>query len=356
MTAQARLQDGYYNSAAFSGANPGGLANGGHVQNFPAALQDIGAVAQDVGVKSAAASQSASSASGSATSAANSAQAAATSAGNAATDRAAAQAAAQAAASVAKVDRAGDTMTGALLGPELRLKGVGTGDAGSWAGHTSTYYGDNQYGHSFRGWRGGFEVSLAELDYLGRLFVNGGLAFHSGNDGSGSGLDADLLRGLPPTVSTIGDTILTRDGNGNGRVFNLFLGIPGGTAGNITFLSGVVLSEHATGLQISNGLYLASGLSASVVTERSDRRLKTEIERLAADRGRLRPVRYVLKATGEHRLGFIAQEVAETLPEAVRSDEATEMLEVSSMALIAALAAQLNDALDRIEVLERGAR
>lgn len=39
-----RLLEGYYNSDPAGAGNPGGLAAGGHVQNFPAALADVGAV------------------------------------------------------------------------------------------------------------------------------------------------------------------------------------------------------------------------------------------------------------------------------------------------------------------------
>lgn len=39
-----RLQTGYYNSQPVSEANPGGFADGGHVMNFPAALDDIAVV------------------------------------------------------------------------------------------------------------------------------------------------------------------------------------------------------------------------------------------------------------------------------------------------------------------------
>lgn len=47
-TALERLAAGYYNSGLISPANPGGLAGNGHVTNFPAAVNDIGAVAADI--------------------------------------------------------------------------------------------------------------------------------------------------------------------------------------------------------------------------------------------------------------------------------------------------------------------
>lgn len=44
--ALARLTAGYYNSSAVGVGNPGGLAEDGHVVNFPSALKDVGRVAE----------------------------------------------------------------------------------------------------------------------------------------------------------------------------------------------------------------------------------------------------------------------------------------------------------------------
>ena len=43
--ALSRLGSNYYNSDVVSPANPGGLADDGHVENFPAAINDIALVA-----------------------------------------------------------------------------------------------------------------------------------------------------------------------------------------------------------------------------------------------------------------------------------------------------------------------
>lgn len=48
--AVARLESGYYNSGLKSVANPGGLANYGHVTNFPALCADVGIVAEQLGL------------------------------------------------------------------------------------------------------------------------------------------------------------------------------------------------------------------------------------------------------------------------------------------------------------------
>ena len=42
----SRLESGYYNDGAVTAQNPGGLAADGHVDNFPAALADVGNAAQ----------------------------------------------------------------------------------------------------------------------------------------------------------------------------------------------------------------------------------------------------------------------------------------------------------------------
>lgn len=48
MTPLQRLESGYYNSDPVSEANPGGFGDGGHVVNFPAALQDIASVVEGI--------------------------------------------------------------------------------------------------------------------------------------------------------------------------------------------------------------------------------------------------------------------------------------------------------------------
>lgn len=339
-TAQERLFGGYYNSAGFTGANPGGLANGGHVQNFPAALQDIGAVAQTVGVQSAAAT-------GAATTAV------------AARDQAVA-AAAQAAQydPSSKVSKAGDTMTGML-----RLGLVANYKVEFRAGGSSA-----QGGIDFVEPGGAYEARIytaAGSQYfeapVGRpwrftspVILPTGIPFTSGNDGSGSGLDADYLRGREMATGTIANTIMLRGSDGSSELKTLYLATGGGI--NFSAINGTMNVRDANNIGLDKGLYLTGTLSAAVVTERSDRRLKREISDIGPVH-RLRPRRFIMNDTGEGRLGFVAQEVAEVCPMAVfvgsgGPETAEPMLEVSPMALIAHLAQQLNDALDRIYTLE----
>ncbi len=329
-TALERLYGGYYNSAGFSGANPGGLSNGGHVANFPAALADIGVVAQAVGTQSAAA-----------VSAATTAEAA----------KVAAQAAAAAAAvydPTLKANKSGDTFTGAVTmqgsaGGRLRMSPSSAGNSGvleflGAADPARSYIFNNGtttllVGTSGQNWQ-----------ILGGLFIDGVPPFTSANDGSGSGLDADFLRGFAPTSGSTANSVMVRDANGDSSLRRLFFA---GGGGLYFSNSGVLDVLDVNTLNLNKGLYLLGPCSASVLTERSDRRLKTEICDLEQV-GRLRPARYQMIDTGEARIGFIAQEVETVRPEAVRLG-AADLLEVSPMALIAHLAQQLNAALDRLD-------
>lgn len=347
-TAQERLQSGYYNSAAVSGANPGGLASGGHVPNFPAALQDMGVVAQDVGGKASAVTAAA--------------QSAGQSAAAASQDRVLAQQAAQAASQfdpTTKVSKTGDTMSGDLFvranaAGYVGLHTIANGRTGHVAFYTAAGvrtgyagYADATAnvltGENGRGW-----------NVEGLFWINGSTPFTNTNDGSGSGLDADLLRGLAPSSAVAGNSLAVRNSAGECGFRTVYLLSDGGVmfdgGGNLT-------KRDADTLQMDKGLYLTGALSASVVTERSDRRLKSGVEPLDAVEGRLKPVRYVLRETGESRVGFIAQDIAQVRPEAVQAGtvaadaegDLTPMLEVSTMALIAHLARQVNDLQDRLD-------
>lgn len=58
------------------------------------------------------------------------------------------------------------------------------------------------------------------------VLIGGLPAWHPGNDGAGSGLDADLLRGQVPSSGEGANTVMTRDGNGDTSVRNLNLFAP----------------------------------------------------------------------------------------------------------------------------------
>ena len=73
------------------------------------------------------------------------------------------------------------------------------------------------------------------------LTLNGSTAWHAGNDGAGSGLDADLLDGLNATSANTVSTIVARDASGNfsaGTITATLSGSSSSVANSVTFNSG----------------------------------------------------------------------------------------------------------------------
>lgn len=343
-TPQERLIGGFYNSAAWSGANPGGLANGGHVQNFPAALEDIGAVAQDVGLKAAQTIGAANAAGASAASAAN--------------DRQLAQQAAIAAAlfdPAAFARKTGDRFDGivtvgpAAFGSVNLIPGTTAANGGyiefMMGGARQAYIGNATDALVFAVAEGGRSWS-----FEGPVLVQGFRPYTAANDGSGSGVDADMVRGVIPHHEAQPSTLVTRDNNGFAHVLGISIQ-PGGFERIYFAGNDRSILRDGDNLKINCSLYLDGTLSAADITHRSDRSLKRDITSVAFSNGRLRPVSFTFRETGEQRMGFIAQEVAEVRPEAVRAND-KGVLEIDTVALIAELAHQLNRALDRLQALE----
>ena len=61
---------------------------------------------------------------------------------------------------------------------------------------------------------GGWGTERFSITTSGTPYFNGSVAWYAGNDGSGSGLDADLLDGMNATSGVTGSTVVARDGNG----------------------------------------------------------------------------------------------------------------------------------------------
>jgi len=189
--------------------------------------------------------------------------------------------------------------------------------------------------------------------------------WHAGNDGSGSGLDADLLDGY--NLSTSGANIVLRtQGNGyivhqnwiqvgnstgiycpNGAYFyndatygwfarssittsssiRLQLTSSGTAVGwfyaDSSYNQGFLTSAGGWGLKMDNsGNVTATGN----VTAYSDLRLKENIKPLENSLAKilqLRGVQYTRKDTGSQEIGVIAQEVEKVLPEVVHISDAT---------------------------------
>jgi hypothetical protein len=59
-----------------------------------------------------------------------------------------------------------------------------------------------------------WSLNTGTFNFIGTLREDGNDVWHAGNDGSGSGLDADLLDGLQPSVSAVNNTIVQRHPSG----------------------------------------------------------------------------------------------------------------------------------------------
>ena len=175
----------------------------------------------------------------------------------------------------------------------------------------------------------------------------------SGNDGTGSGLDADLLDGKHDT------SFLRSDAGGGAASYEADLDITfKGGAGAVTVDSGSDIriaggtwtGEYASGIKIQadgsnsyfqyhGNLYFRRGSDGSNrlnvdstgnvtasgnVTAYSDAKLKTNVNTIneaLSIVGKLRGVSFDWKETGERSIGVIAQEVEEVLPELVLTNQ-----------------------------------
>jgi hypothetical protein len=106
-------------------------------------------------------------------------------------------------------------------------------------------------------------------------------------------------------------------------------------------------------LTIADSVYVGGRVSAASYTTRSDINLKDEIQNLNYGLNeimQLLPVKYKLKSNGENKIGFIAQDVAAIISEAVHYDEYMG-LEYSALIPILTKAIQEQQAL--IKALEQ---
>jgi hypothetical protein len=71
--------------------------------------------------------------------------------------------------------------------------------------------------------------------------LNGTKIWHEGNDGNGSGLDADLIRGISPSTGNTANTIVQRDASGNFSAGTITASLSG-TATNISNTGTVTLA------------------------------------------------------------------------------------------------------------------
>lgn len=252
------------------------------------------------------------------------------------------------------VNTAGDTMTGRLILPSGASGGVAfPADAFGGSGDTASITLQTASGESTRMT---FTMTNDVDDMFAfvapsanGLLMNGNVVWHAGNDGTGSGLDADTLDGnhatafatashahdyLPLTggtltgtltINTGSPTVYFQDTDQNSAMLhcnsNLFYILRGGT--NATTWTQVNGQWPAYWDLTNNNATFGGALwCAGDVTAYSDAKLKTNIVTIdnALDKvARLRGVYYTRKAddTQTRQIGVVAQEVQIVVPEAV---------------------------------------
>jgi len=96
---------------------------------------------------------------------------------------------------------------------------------------------------------------------ISATLVSSGTIWTSGNDGAGSGLDADLLDGLQPSAANAANTIVRRDGNGDSGFRNI----------NCTSISGSLTgnANTATNLSTTRATWASNGTVSAVVGQLS---------------------------------------------------------------------------------------
>ncbi len=212
--------------------------------------------------------------------------------------------------------------------------------------------------------------------------------WHSGNDGSGSGLDADTVDGIQGANFLRSDTGDTASGDitftgGAGAVF-----VEAGS--DIRINGGTWTGEYTTGIKLQpdgNNSYFQyegntyfrntggnnrltldqSGNLTAVgnVTAYSDARLKTDIHTIndaLGICGKLRGVSYKWLENGEAGIGVIAQEVEEVIPSVVLTNvdtdpatgETTEVKSVDYGKIVGVLINAINELKAEVDELKGG--
>ena len=223
----------------------------------------------------------------------------------------------------------------------------------------------------------------------GLKFKEGGTertVWHSGNDGSGSGLDADLLDGISSGSFLRSDTADQTNGD---ITFNGGAGAITVTGGSDIRLSNGSWSGDTCKIQHhDNYLYIVGGSNGHIlrdtsghnnlildangngtfignVTAYSDARLKTDIHTIndaLGICGKLRGVSYNWIRDGKPSIGVIAQEVEEVLPEIVlrnvdtdpATGETTEIKSVDYGKIVGVLINAINELKAEVDELKGG--
>ena len=183
------------------------------------------------------------------------------------------------------------------------------------------------------------------------LLINGSRAWTQGNDGAGSGLDADLLDGLDSAQfmrATV--DVWNNSADGTGRFYF-------GNAGR-TFYSSANGHEWRHNLDTTTATLDSSGNFTAVgnVTAFSDARVKTEIATIQSGLElveRMRGVTYTRRDNGQRGLGVVAQEVREVVPQLVHDHE--DRLSVAYGNMAGLFIEAIKELAARVRALEAGA-
>ena len=255
-------------------------------------------------------------------------------------------------------------------------------------GHGKAYMGTRSSGHSLGLYSGGSEG--ATLSTSGSLSTTvQGTLWGASNDGSGSGLDADLLDGvqaggfLRADTADQADADITFAGGAGG------ITISGGTdirLGNSntswTGDYGAKIQHYGTNLylQYGSGSFIVrnpsgsnqftvdgsgNAVAAGNVTAYSDAKLKTDISTIndaLGICGKLRGVSYKWLKDGSAGIGVIAQEVEQVLPEVVVTTmdpdpvtgESTEVKSVDYGKIVGVLINAINELKAEVDELKGG--
>lgn len=181
--------------------------------------------------------------------------------------------------------------------------------------------------------------------------------WHAGNDGTGSGLDADTLDGiqgadLMPINGVVDNYLSVRRvrNNGAGATDGMYIGY--GNAGG----AGALTRLYGGGSTTSNVVIDASGnLSATGdVSAMSDIRLKSNVETIDNALEKIFALRGVTFTKNEKKgIGLIAQEVAEVVPEVVNREIGSGYLTVAYGNLVGLLIEAIKEQQDQIDELRR---
>ena len=253
---------------------------------------------------------------------------------------------------------ADDTMTGDLLmdsaNAEINIKAGGTGTAGrlNWTFNTTTTnYASLSLPYDTRATKGfhmdvGYPITIDATTQInfdiagankGTLNSSGNLAltgtshtaggntiWHAGNDGAGSGLDADTVDGLHESTFMRRSANSQLDMNNNIIVGASTIAHEGDSDTYIQFHAADqwrVVTGGAERLEVNNsGIIVAGTITASSnITAYSDERLKSDVQTLDGSKVyEMRGVSYI--KGGEVSSGVIAQEIQKVAPELVQDD------------------------------------